>query len=53
MTFNHKLKNAQTDSNLENHRKRSKNLMYMNDTKLFAKSEKGLETQIQAVRIYN
>ena len=27
--------------------------MYMDDIKLFAKNEKELETQIQAVRIYN
>ena len=51
MLLNHKLKNAQPDTNLADRKKKINHLMYMDDIKLFAKNEKELDTLIHAVRI--
>ena len=52
MPLNH-LKNALVDTNFIYCEKKINYLVYMDDPKLFAKTEKGLETLIQTVRIFS
>ena len=51
MPLNHILRKCTGGNELTKSKEKINHLMFMDDIKLFAKNEKELETQIQAVRI--
>ena len=53
MPLNHILRKCAVRYKLSRLQEKINHLMYMDDVKLFAKNEKGLETLIHAVRIYS
>ena len=53
MPLDHILRKCTAGYKLSGSQKKINHLMYMDDIKLFAKNEKGLETLIHAVRIYS
>ena len=53
MPLNHILRKCIAGYKFSKSQEKINHLMYMNDTKLFAKNEKELETLIHAVRIYS
>ena len=53
MPFNHILRKCTAGHKLSRSQEKINHLMYMDDIKLFAKNEKGLETLMHSVRIYS